>query len=1103
MQPSNLTWKLIAPIVPEALLHRRALLKKLHHALIESSPQYKLSLICAPAGYGKSTLLADFVSQSPISYCWYTLDQTDRDQHTFLRNLVASIRYRFPSFGPTLDQLIAHSARNGMHYGAGASDPGTIIDSIVEAITREITDPFLLFLANYHEVNEANAINQLVDRLIQLLPTFCSVVIESRGTPSLKYAFLLAQRQIFALSTIDFQFTAQEIKELAAIQGVTTLTEAEIEQFITYFDGWIVGILLGTRLGDMQFLQTYQQNQETPHAIELLIDQETLFEYLVQEVLGRKPEMYQFLGEAVVLQQMSPILCASLLDIEVSEVTERLGSLEVQGLFVSHYEEKGQIVYLCHPVLRDILCKVLYTQRPERFFQLHQQAAHLFYSMQDYESAMYHALALEDSSFAINLIIEIHERLIAEGNVETVARWIGKLPQSVTASHPLLLLIEARVSTILGDQAHALDVLIQATELEQELHLFADQAVRFRADVAIVRSRALFQAGEYVQSREGLREILASVPAKESALHAEAHTLLGISANVQGNIKDGIVHLQHALQYRGREKATRHVIDLHSMLASSYSLMGNFLLAEHHLSRALTLWKDVPDEYERVFLLMRMGLIKQRQGLYNEAEESFLQALAAARKGARFLRGEAYTLVNLGELYQEQEQYHQSLEILEDGLRLSRQIQDMYLTRGSLRTLAITYMFMGDAATALLILTEAEHLSDQNRDHTIEDVQLMLTRGTIFLYMQRYEEALQILYEAKEAFSAAHLKQDVLRATLRLADCQYGLQNDVNGDTLLQEVILHIRPDEDYERLLRFELKHLPHILARITAQEKGDPVEKLLQWRIQEKSTVSSSTAPVILTNTNHQIKIQAFGEPAIFVDDVMITHWRRAKAMELFFYLLDKKKAVRKDQIIDDLWPEWDTINDQAFRSTVHSLRKIVGEKSVVSGGGHYSLDLTTSFRHVLYDVELFLTYEEQVKTTLSGNNYEQAEKCLRAMIALYQGDYVQSFYSNWCLFQRDVLGRINMDAYGKLATLCFQQERWNESISLWEQIITRDPYQEEAHYGLMRCYARMGQRSYALRQYQHYAQLLQDELSASPSTTVQSFYQQLVKSESDPQN
>src|SRR6185437_9065495 len=142
----------------------------------------------------------------------------------------------------------------------------------------------------------------------------------------------------------------------------------------------------------------------------------------------------------------------------------------------------------------------------------------------------------------------------------------------------------------------------------------------------------------YLHAQEVCQKIIATVPADDFAIHAEAHTLLGISANIQGDIAAGIVHLQNALYLWGRERITRQTVDLHSMLASAYSLLGRFALAEHHMSRALASWEAVPDDYGKVFMLIRMGLIKQRQGVYAEAEHSFTKALEIARGGIHFRR---------------------------------------------------------------------------------------------------------------------------------------------------------------------------------------------------------------------------------------------------------------------------------------------------------------------------------------------------------------------------------------------------------------------------------------------------------------------------------
>lgn len=1097
--------KIIPPIVPETILHRSVLVKKLNHTLIKSSQQYKLGLICAPAGYGKSTLLVDFARQSAVPCCWYILDQTDRDQQNFLQNLVASIRHCFPTFGLTLSGLITHLARVEMHYSANTPDLSTVIDAIVEAIVSEISCQFILILCNYHEVNDAEVINLFMDRFIRSLPSFCTILIESRVTPALEYAFLLAQRQLFGLNSSDFRLTPQEINTLASIQGVATPGDAEIDLLIASFDGWIAGILLGTRLGDMQFLQTYEQSQDTQQDSKLFIDQKKLFEYLVHEVFGRKPEMYAFLREAAVLPVMTATLCAALLD--TPDAAERLYDLEHQGLFVSHYEEHKQVMYVCHPVLRDIFNKVLWHQDPARFCELHGHAARLAYAEHDYESAMYHALEARATDFVVELIIDVHEQLIAQGYVETVARWIDKLPTHIIALHASLLLIQATVCTILGDQVRALSLLEQVAASPQYAQDSSYLDTRFQAKLAMIQSRALFQAGEYLQSQAVCQELLSGVSLDEFSIHAEAHTLLGISANVQGDIFDGITHLQHALQFRGRETITRHVIDLHGMLASSYSLIGNFALAEHHLSRALALWENVPDEYERVFLLIRMGLIKQRQGAYAEAEYSYSQGLNIARGSIRFRRGEAYALVNLSELYQEQEQYACSLDIIEEGLSLARQIQDTYLIHGTLCTLAMTYMFMGDSSTALLILNQACKI--ENR--LTECMQCKLTRGTILLHLRQYDEATFLIAAAKKAFSETNLKQDLLRSTLRLSACQFALRDDDAGKLYLGEAASQLMVSGDYEQLFRLELKHLPQILSVIRTTNESDPIKDLLQWNAQEERGLSvrrveglaisqAPLAPVIETRNDPHISVQAFGEPVVMVDDVPVIHWRRAKAMELCFYLLASNSSVRKEQIIEDLWPESSNLSDQAFRSTVHSLRKVLGERSVVARAGCYSLDLAASFKDkVYYDVATFQKRYEQAKHALMQNDSVQAKIFLHTMIDVYQGEYVQTFYSNWCQFQRDALRGAYLDAHSKLAKIFFQAEQWEESMQYWQQMLAVDHCQEEAHYGLMRCYTRLRKRSMALRQYQQYVQIFQEELSAPPGSAISRLYQRLMETES----
>ncbi|HLJ33548.1 MAG TPA: bacterial transcriptional activator domain-containing protein [Ktedonobacteraceae bacterium] len=193
-----------------------------------------------------------------------------------------------------------------------------------------------------------------------------------------------------------------------------------------------------------------------------------------------------------------------------------------------------------------------------------------------------------------------------------------------------------------------------------------------------------------------------------------------------------------------------------------------------------------------------------------------------------------------------------------------------------------------------------------------------------------------------------------------------------------------------------------------------------------------------------------------------------------------------MHKEQIIELLWPEADEQMDQTFRSTVFYLRKTVGETYLLYQGGAYTLD-----RHAIwYDVNAFREYYAQAKEG------EAARKALLSMVELYHGDYVQSFYSNWCSFRRDELKRLYLDGRRQLARIHWRLEQYDESILHWQHMLAIDSCLEEAHYGLMRCFLKQGKRSLSLRQYQRCVTSLHEELGVEPGSSIQNLYQRLTE-------
>lgn len=1134
MHTSHLLRKICRPALPSTVLHRPPLLSMLQEALAITEAEafrHKLLLLCAPSGYGKTTLLVDFAQQSALPCCWYLLDQSD-DPINFLRLLIASLRQRFPGFGKSLEGILANRLTFETTQLLHITDLCHILNSIVEAIEAEIGEHFALILCNYHEIAHNTEINHLIDHLLTHLPPHSTLIIESRSLPPLNMSTLLARRQVIGLGSTHFRLAASEIHQLAQLQGVTPLTEAEAEYLAKTFDGWITGILIGTKLGNMQLLQMTEINEPEPvkqssrrHKPVVPIHQQHLFSHLVDDVFGREPEVYQFLREAAVLQQMTPQLCNQLLGRE--DALACLTHLERHGLFVSRSSDSSQILYVCHPVLRDLLCNELHRSDAQRFHALQRRAAEMFQQAGDYDEAIYHAHQAGDDGLAAQLISDAYWLILSQGGLNTLERWLDLMPLEVIHQYPRLLVARANLDLARGEQERVLSLLDEAEHMLRKgvANAGADEESTICIEISLARSKALFFSGQYDEAQTLCRHALDRLPVDNVSLRAEAHLRLGMCANHLGEVPRAIQEFQQALQLSGRNILSRLTARLHSQLANAYHMVGNHALSEHHRTRALHSWEALQDEQGKVKNLIAMGVVLQRQGFFDTAETMFMQALQSAQGKRGFQQGEAYALVNLGDLYQDQSRYDQALVVLEDGLKLARQLHDHYLTVYSLCNLATTYLLMGDCMTAQLLLAELN--SAQSPPSPQDKGQFSyynLTRGTVLLYQHQYAEALALLSDVEHYIAQFGLKREQIQCQLRLAACHFML-HDLSAARCCLESALQIAIQLTYERLMKIELQRLPGLLQALQTQPELAMVGKAIMQAIEmpdEKgsgallstsppqteavsTTVAQSSAPtagasaVDLTcvGTRSRIEIHSLGEPVVLVDGQPVTRWRMARAMELCFFLLDRQEPVHKEQLIELLWPESEEEEqlDQKFRSTIYYLRKALGEACITSRSGHYAMNLQAIYSEVIYDVTTFLEHGKYAKQALAEHNDEGASEAFSKMIELYRGDYVQSFYSNWCSFRRDELRRQYIEARYQLARIAWRQELWDESATHWQHLLAIDGCMENAHYGLMRCYIRQGKRALALRQYQRCVTALQDEMGLTPGPSIQRLYQSLL--------
>ncbi len=1088
--------KIASPALPSRILYREHLVSTLKQTLVQESTLHRrLLLLYAPAGYGKTTLLADFARHTSMPCCWYFLDHIDTDRVTFFRLLIASIRQHFAQFGTELDalldQVISVPAEQQRQFYQD------VVDAFCMAINKDITTQFVIIFSDYHEINESPTFTALMNYLIEQVPAHCHLVIESRTIPNIEFVSLLVHREMHGFSKDVLRFSAEEIRALAQIQGAMALSEAEAEQLARSFDGWITGILLGTYLGDIQGLGASGRQ----------MSRKNLITYMVNEIFKYTPEASVFLQEISILQQILPSLCNMLLDI--IDAADRLENLVRQGLFMTCNILDGQTTYEFHPVLREILSEQFRQQEPERFFVLHQRAGELWTDLQEYDQGMYHALAANVYDLATRIIIEASNQMLKQGRLESLQSWVDLLPTSVLYAQPRLLLIRVRLSMMLGESLPIVPLLDQAAAMmgSHISEMPQAESATVLAEISILRSKVFFQMGEYLLAQRLCQEVLEKIPAQAMTLRAEAYMRVGVCANFLGNPADGLVYLQKALQTWGSQAVDIQIADIHGALSNIYSLMGNFALADYHLSRALDCCQQLHQERGKVDNIIRKGTIKVREGKIVEAEAAYLQALDLARGPIAFQRGEAYALINLGNLYLEQAAYPQSLAFTEEGLTLARRLGDKYLVNSTLTNLAEIYLMMGDSISAIQLLSEMDMPPEQSNTMSYAFIQQKLAYGLIHLRQGRYEQALAYLIGIEASLNHTNLSRQQIQVKLRLAACYLAQNQHIAALDSLASLVRTLQTYQGHKRLAFLELQGLPDLFKAVETRSEMAALRELLGLPLarpaREQSGPQPVSTPVLLMRGHAKLTFFAFGKPTLLIDESPVTRWRMARARELCFLLLDAAGPLSKDEIITALWEEEipDTI-DQTLYLIIHYLRKILGASCIVSHGQSYQLDLASAYGgSIWYDVSVFEDYYKQAQLALKQGEDAVARAALLAMVGLYRGDYVQLFYSSWCLSRRDKLRSAYLDAHHLLAQIAWRQDQLEECIQHWQHILALDDYLEEVYYELMRCYLRQGKRGLALRQYQRCEEVLQREFGIKPGPDIQHLYQRILSNEEYP--
>jgi ATP/maltotriose-dependent transcriptional regulator MalT len=654
-RPDLLATKLRVPRPPPGFVARPRLV-----GLLDDGSTRELTLVSAPAGFGKTSLLADWSQRGERLVGWLSLDAGDNDPVRFWRHTLAALDRVRPGLAERVSPLLAPPAPASFEGVATAA---------VNELAAEDGDA-LLVLDDYHVI-DARPVHASLQFLLEHQPPGLHVVLAARADPPLPLARLRVRGQLTELRAADLVFTSEEAEALLREAAGLDLRGDAVAALVARTEGWAAGLQLAAISLPAQpdvagFVESFSGSHR--HVLD----------YLTEEVLEQQPEpVREFLLETSVLDRLSGPLCDAVTG--RTDGQAMLEAIERANLFLVPLDEVRDW-WRYHHLFADLLRARVHQQRPDRLRELHRNAAiwHEEHGLVD--DALRHMLAAQDTTGAARLVEEHIEALYVSSEEATAQRWLAALPPELVGSRPRLLLAQVRAALLGGD-----------VQRGQDLLKAAERAFAHATD-------------EPHEPSVGRAASRANLPARLALAHARI-------AYLRGDPDKTTEHASRILTEIGEDEWTLDTMARWNLTAAEW-LRGRLSEAERGFASTLSRWSAAGNPALAADVSWYLGQVQRAQGRLDAAlatHQHTLDTAGASHRARPPYLGSAH--IGIAQVAYQRNELDTALQHLTEGVTLCRQLADTQPLATGLTTLAWIRHIEGDAAGSLDAIDEAERVA--------------------------------------------------------------------------------------------------------------------------------------------------------------------------------------------------------------------------------------------------------------------------------------------------------------------------------------------------------------------------------------------------------
>ncbi len=662
--------KLYIPPPRSAWVPRQRLIKQLN-----DGTDLKLTLISAPAGFGKTTFLSAWVAQSKRPVAWVSLDKNDNDLHRFLGYLLTALQ--------RINRDIGKSAQSMLH-SPQISPSDILLSGLINEIANT-PEPFTLVLDDYHEIIDKQ-VHELITLILDDQPSQMHLVISSRADPPWPLARLRGSGELSEIRADDLRFTTRETATfLDNVLGFSLVSE-DIDTLENRTEGWIAGLKMAAlsmkgRKDVSGFIKSFSGSHRF------------VLDYLVEEVLDQQSsDIQEFLLFTSILKRMTAPLCNSVIGRDDSHLI--LAQLEQANLFLVHLDDE-RTWYRYHQLFADLLRSRVKHAQPDLIPALHRRASEWYEKAELVEEAVVHANAGGDYKRAAHLIEQNAMQMIIRGKHPVVYRWLEELPDELVRARPWLCVYHAWMRYWSG----------MREEVEECLQN-AEQALASTLSLSEFKKRS---AKNPFLTEIEKPDIQSPRPVGEGS-EAERKHIAGYIAAIRAHnalnsekIPRALEMAEQAVELLPERDYMRSLVGI--VLGAAYGSQGDIMAARLAYAEASEIAQKYSHQIISVSAATYLGMEQAKQALLQEAFGTYREALElAVGPDEKQLPIAGFPLVKLGDLSREWNDLEAASRDLEKGVEVCAQWgQTDFLADGyvALSRLQLAGGNLGDALNTL------------------------------------------------------------------------------------------------------------------------------------------------------------------------------------------------------------------------------------------------------------------------------------------------------------------------------------------------------------------------------------------------------------------